>query len=181
MSNRPARHTTRLYDSEYDFDDLDFDGYPLLEACKERLVKVANDYYGPFEIVGITEYDFLVYLQSEFNLGAGTLEKYLTVYEDIVPDYEYNEVTTYQNDTTSNSSTLDDEIPLDADDGSPTRSGNASSVANQSGSTSRSGRFGAGLENTSERLDKFLKLNKTIEQLFVDMFRKCFVYSMAIT
>lgn len=177
-----ALETIKLRDSEYDFNDLDFDGFPRLKTRQKRLCEVANRYYSDYEVVGVTEFDFSVSLQSVFDLGAGTLESYLSVYDNIVPDYESpDEVTTYETTNTSEASTADDEMPLDEEDGSMTRTGRTAGTVTQVGSTTvRSGRFGRGIENTSERLDKFLRLNKTIERLFVGLFRNCFLYGQVL-
>jgi len=172
--------TIRLRDCFYDFKDLIISPelYPNISAIKTRLVELANHHYNDYEIVGRTEYDFLNMLQSAFNIKADTLEKYLMIYSEILPDLNAgDEITEYDTNLNNNVANRTDEMPLNVPISQPTSLGDGTSNTKQTGTVTikNKNRFGRGIEPTQDRINRFLNEHQTIEKVFIDMFRDCFI------
>jgi hypothetical protein len=180
-------NTTKYVNSDWGFDDLEYrvDLYPLINAKIEYLKEIVGLYYSNYNIVGKTQFDFFMNLQNAYNIKAMTLEKYLSVYNDIQPDYFNPDLKTVYNVKTSVKGNIrnDEMVITNNTDDYPTTASVSESENLQTGDVTvkDNTKFGRGIENTQDRLNKFISENKTLEEIFIDIFKDCFIIMDVIT
>ena len=187
-------HTVRYQDVPIGFriGDLTIDGaaYPRVAAVHERLTTTADKFYRHHEIVGETLADFKENLQDALDRNLDTIDRVLEVYDDDIakPILGRTRTVTYNvTDTTESESdgdVRDINVPLDSPSNEDP-SARTLSHAEGGGSVSRTGTeteelSDLGVRPNYESLNGFIDNNRSIDQIFINIFHECFMIREAL-
>ena len=161
------------------------DVLPLMQGKKDDFVKAFDLHYSRYEINAETYQDFLDMLQEVLLINADTIERLLEVYDsDIAKPILGREETrtlTIEEEGIADASSENIDVPADNPlDDKPTskgRSGQTSNVVRDERETTRLSDLG--VRPNYESLNGFLDQNRTAYTVFNNLFKNCFINSIA--
>jgi len=157
------------------------DNLPLLQSRKNGIITAFDLHYGRFEINADTYQDFLDLLKETLILNADTIERLLEVYDsDIAKPILGREetrtlTTTEEGIADANSENID--VPADdPTEDKPTsrgRTGQTSNIVRDETETTKLSDLG--VRPNYETLNGFLDNNRTLYNVFNNLFKDCFL------
>ena len=161
------------------------DALPLMQSRKDGLITAFDMHYGRYEINADTYQDFLELLKETLLINADTVERLLEVYDSdiakpILGREETRTLTTTEEgiaDASTESIDVPADNPLDDKPTSKGRSGQTSNVVRDEVETTRLSDLG--VRPNYETLNGFLDNNRTLYKVFNDLFKNCFLNSIA--
>ena len=161
------------------------DDLPLMQSRKDGLITAFDMHYGRYEINAETYQDFLELLKETLLINADTVERLLEVYDSdvakpILGREETRTLTTTEEgiaDASTESIDVPADNPLDDKPTSKGRSGQTSNVVRDEVETTRLSDLG--VRPNYETLNGFLDNNRTLYKVFNDLFKNCFLNSIA--
>ena len=161
------------------------DDLPLMQSKRSDFTKAFDMHYGRYEINADTYQDFLDLLKETLLINADTVERLLEVYDtDIAKPILGREETrtlTIEEEGIADASTENIDVPADNPlDDKPTskgRSGQTSNIVRDEIETTTLSDLGT--RPNYETLNGFLDNNRTLYKVFNDLFKNCFLTSIA--
>lgn len=161
------------------------DDLPLMQSKKNDFTKAFDIHYGRYEINADTYQDFLDLLKETLLMNADTVERLLEVYDSdvakpILGREETRTLTTTEEgiaDASTESIDVPADNPLDDKPTSKGRSGQTSNVVRDEIETTTLSDLG--VRPNYETLNGFLDNNRTLYKVFNDLFKNCFLTSIA--
>lgn len=161
------------------------DPLPLLQSKRDDFTKAFDLHYGRYEINADTYQDFLDLLKEVLLINADTVERLLEVYDSdvakpILGREEIRTLTTTEEgiaDASTESIDVPADNPLDDKPTSKGRSGQTSNVVRDEIETTTLSDLG--VRPNYETLNGFLDNNRTLYKVFNDLFKNCFLTSIA--
>ena len=160
------------------------DDLPLMQSRKNGLITAFDLHYNRFEINADTYQDFLDLLKETLLLNADTMERLLEVYDSdvakpILGREETRTLTTTEEgiaDANTESIDVPADNPLDDKPTSKGRTGQTSNVVRDETETTILSDLG--VRPNYETLNGFLDANRTLYNVFNNLFKDCFIISV---
>ena len=161
------------------------DDLPLMQGKKDDFIKAFDLHYSRYEINAETYQDFLEMLQEVLLINADTIERLLEVYDSDIakPILGREEVRTLKIIETGTGLTDADNIDIPADnpdDDKPTSRSKGRAESNvDRDETETTTLSDLGVRPNYESLNGFLDQNRTAYTVFNNLFKNCFMNSIA--
>ena len=165
--------------------DVMTDDLPLMQGKKDDFIKAFDLHYSRYEINAETYQDFLEMLQEVLLINADTIERLLEVYDSDIakPILGREEVRTLKIIETGTGLTDADNIDIPADnpdDDKPTSRSKGRAESNvDRDETETTTLSDLGVRPNYESLNGFLDQNRTAYTVFNNLFKNCFMNSIA--
>lgn len=165
--------------------DVLTDDLPLMQSKRDDFTKAFDMHYGRYEINADTYQDFLDLLKETLLINADTVERLLEVYDTdiakpILGREETRTLTTTEEgiaDASTESIDVPADNPLDDKPTSKGRSGQTSNIVRDEIETTTLSDLG--VRPNYESLNGFLDNNRTLYTVFNNLFKNCFLTSIA--
>lgn len=161
------------------------DDLPLMQSKRDDFTKAFDIHYGRYEINADTYQDFLDLLKETLLINADTIERLLEVYDSdiakpILGREEIRTLTTTEEgiaDASTENIDVPADNPLDDKPTSKGRTGQTSNIVRDEIETTTLSDLG--VKPNYETLNGFLDNNRTLYNVFNNLFKNCFLTAIA--